>query len=344
MSERDNECWYEVTAPTRTADVGGWTDTWFAAAGAVCNVALGHRARVVIRIRSAPTDRIRLVVAMTGDDDVFDPDDPPGRHHIIEPMIVAMRPSGEVTVWIDDDIVAGSGLGTSASVMVALVAGLATAAGAPLEAGDVAQRAHRFEIATGKQSGVQDHWAAAFGGLNLFDVRYPDVVRTELSVPAVAAADLGARLHTVYFGRPHVSSELHDRVIERLEAGGGVGCLDVMRAAAVTAADALVAGDLDAYGRALTRSHDAMAALQRDLVGVHARGLVELARSVGARGWKANGAGGAGGSMAVLGPADAAADARLLALIDANGWACIPGDIGAAGVVVERVSPPTGRA
>ena len=32
----------------RTADIGGWTDTWFTMAGVVCNIAIDYRAQVTI--------------------------------------------------------------------------------------------------------------------------------------------------------------------------------------------------------------------------------------------------------------------------------------------------------
>ena len=37
-----------ASAPVRTADIGGWTDTWFAATGVVCNIAIDHRAQSTI--------------------------------------------------------------------------------------------------------------------------------------------------------------------------------------------------------------------------------------------------------------------------------------------------------
>jgi len=38
-----------ASAPVRTADVGGWTDTWFAGQGAVCNLAIPLRVHVLVR-------------------------------------------------------------------------------------------------------------------------------------------------------------------------------------------------------------------------------------------------------------------------------------------------------
>lgn len=324
------------SAPTRTADAGGWSDTWFAVQGTVCNVAVDHRAEVTVTARPDPSPRIRLLVHITGEDYEFSPAEPPGRHPIIEYAIVAAEIRGDVVVDIADSIPPGSGLGTSASVMVALVAALAAVVGEPLDAGEIAVLAHSYETATGKQSGVQDHAAAAWGGISRFDVKYPTVRRQEISMPPAALADLRTRLHTVYLGVPHASGQLHEQVIARLDSGGGRDELDVIRSAGVAAAEALCAGDLVAYGAALTVCNQAIDRLHPGLVGDAARRLEDMARRHGARGWKVNGAGGDGGSMVVLGPVDAAADAALLdeiALVP--DWRLVDVAIGAPGVETE---------
>lgn len=327
---------WQASAPVRTADIGGWTDTWFAGVGAVCNIAIDHRAQVTITHDLDATPTVDLALAITGERYSFRPGEAPGRHAIIEHAITAAMPAGSVAITIDDSIEPGSGLGTSAAVMVALVAGLLACDGRPLDPADVATRAHRYEISTGKQSGVQDHWASAYGGINLLTVEYPTAARQPVPLGAAIAAELSQRLHTVYLGFPHTSSALHDDVIARLEAHRAL-FLDDMRAAAFAAAAALADGDLDAYGAALTANHDAIHSMHPGLIGSDAAQLVALAGSFGARGWKVNGAGGEGGSMVVLGPSDVDADAALCAAVAARvGWRIINAAIGADGVRVER--------
>jgi len=302
----------------------------------VCNIAIDHRAEIVLEHDPHARPNVRLDVAITDECYEFQPGAAPGRHPIIEHAIVAAMPPGAVSVSIADSIQPGSGLGTSATVMVALVAGLLAAAGAALDPTDIAIRAHRYETFTGKQSGVQDHWAAAFGGINLLAVDYPTTTRTELAVPAATAAQLTQRLHTVYLGSPHASSALHDGVIGRLEADRNP-LLDELRVAATNAAAALTAGNLEVYGRTLVAHNEVMRQLHPQLISGAADALAELAACFGARGWKVNGAGGEGGSMVVLGPADAGQDALLRAAIgDRAGCRLIDAAVGAPGVWVCR--------
>lgn len=327
-----------ASAPVRTADVGGWTDTWFAGTGLVCNIAIEHRAEVSVQVDPVGDRQVRLGLEMTGEDYTFTPDAPPGRHPIIEGAIVALAPRGACTVHIADSIEAGSGLGTSATVMVALVAALTVAGGGVVEPGGVAAAAHRFETATGKQSGVQDHWAAAFGGVSLLRVDYPRVERAAIGLPQALVEHLDRRLHTVWFGQPHASSALHEEVIARLETIGAPIALEQIRTAAAAAAESLERGDLAGYGAALTANHEAIRLLHAGLVSTDSDELAELARAHGARGWKVNGAGGSGGSMVVLGPDEPAADEALRAAIDARpGWARIVAPIAASGVTARRV-------
>ena len=66
------------------------------------------------------------------------------------------------------------------------------------------------------------------------------------------------------------------------------------------ARDAVLAGDLDGLGRAMTRNTDAQRRLHGDLVSAQAQAVIDLAASRGASGWKINGAGGEGGSVSIL--------------------------------------------
>ena len=154
----------------------------------------------------------------------------------------------------------------------------------------------------GRQSGVQDQLAAAFGGANLIEVGpYPSSEVRPLAVAAATLAALDARLAHVAYGSAHDSSAVHDGVIERLEGEGPSSpVLEVLRDLARQAAIALETGDLGAYGSALRSATDAQAALDPSLVSDAARQLIDAAVGRRALGWKVNGAGGAGGSLSVL--------------------------------------------
>ncbi len=292
-----------ATAPVRVADVGGWTDTWFAAEGAVCNIAVGPGARVEVRRRD--DHAVALVHPQVEDGSL---------------LRLAVEHAGVVgvDVHVSTAVPPGSSLGGSASVLVALVAALAAVAGEDLAPDEAARRAHHVETAVaGRESGVQDHVAAAHGGVSWIEVGpFPAWRRAPIAAPP----GLAGRLLTVHLGGAHDSSALHRGVIARAEAGDGHvhRVLAELAGLAGEARDRLVAGDVDGWGAVLTAGTEAQARLHPALVGDDARGLGQLALAHGAAGWKVNGAGGAGGSVTLVAPGDAGRRAALLAALPAG--------------------------
>ena len=76
-------------------------------------------------------------------------------------------------------------------------------------------------------------------------------------------------------------------------------------------------------GLALQANHIAQKALHPSLVSELAEQIVTTAKRYGARGWKVNGAGGEGGSMCLLAPADPEIRAHMIAAVEAIGHAVV---------------------
>jgi D-glycero-alpha-D-manno-heptose-7-phosphate kinase len=263
-----------ATAPVRVCDAGGWTDTWFAGTGQVCNLAVRPGVRVE-------------VVARDDDDVTFELPPTP----LLEAAVAEAGAVG-VHVSVRSLVPPGSSLGTSAAVTVALLAAL----GVPRR--ELATRAHRVETERlGLQSGVQDQAAAAYGGASWLEVAYPTAQRGAIAVPPTAWRELDGRLLTVFLGM-HRSSAVHDQVITGLATDPSA--LDVLRRCAHLAAAALSAGNLHAYGDALVANTEAQRSLHPDLVSDEAQAVIDAAAAAGALGWKVNGAGGDGGSVTIV--------------------------------------------
>lgn len=290
-------------------DAGGWTDTWFAGHGLVCNLAV--RPGVEVRLEAWPAARpgIRLEVPSFGDAYEYRPDDPPGRHPLLEAAIRRWAPARwDLEIEVRSAAPVGCGAGGSAAVVVALVGALRSlATGEAIDPTWAARVAHEVEtVELGWQSGIQDQLASAHGGALLVTMdRYPRSTVRPLDVPTELWVALGARLVTVYLGRPHRSTVVHEEVIAHLERGTSTeALLAPLRLAARRAAGALEAGDLDAYGAALVLNTDAQAALDPQLISGDAQSVIDAAKRHGAFGWKVNGAGGDGGSVTVVGGED----------------------------------------
>lgn len=329
-----------ATAPVRIADVGGWTDTWFGSPGRVCHLAVGPGVTVEAALVRAPQPAadphdpaglpVRVVAPDLGIDCRTGPSPEhgwarpwPGRQPLLEHAVAAgmdgvmLVPGQGVDLSISSSVPPGASLGTSASVVVAVLAAFDALFGRLRNAPDLAAAAHRVETdRAGRESGVQDHWAAALGGCGLLAIGpYPEVRHEAVVLRAGVASEIGERVVTVVFG-PHDSSAMHAAVIDAMVGCGGPEhdqarrSLRQLAALADDAARALRAGSVDRWAEVLTAATEAQAELHQGLVGAAHRAAIEVARASGATGWKVNGAGGEGGSLSVV-AADGAAASRL---------------------------------
>jgi D-glycero-alpha-D-manno-heptose-7-phosphate kinase len=302
-----------ATSPVRIADVGGWTDTWFGSPGQVCHVAVGPGVAVEGRLVPDHPGVARIVAPDVGLDERIDPAAPGGAHPLLGHAVAAsvdrlglvVVPGMELVVR--SAVPPGASLGTSAAVVVAVLGAVHALLGADLAPEDAAVLAHHVEVErVGRQSGVQDQWAAALGRAGLLAIGpYPEVRHRHLDLAASTIAALGERTVTVVFG-PHDSSKVHAQVINDV-----VGCsgeaherarrtLGRLSSLAGDAAAALEAGDVAAWAGVLVASTEAQADLHPDLVGPRHRAAIDAAHRLGAIGWKVNGAGGDGGSLTVV--------------------------------------------
>ena len=333
-----------AAAPIRICDNGGWTDTWFAGHGQVFNIAVSPFVEAELRVYRVDdvADRIVLHAENYGERYVHDPAAPSARHPILEAALDEMGVPDDLAVELSvfSDAPPGGSTGSSASAAVALLGALSALTPERMTPYEVAELAHRIEAERlGLESGVQDQLCAAFGGINYIEVTsYPQASVWPLTLHESAWQELDRRLVLVHLGRAHVSSELHDRVIATLSSNREEAeeCLEQLRRAAADARDAVLAVDLVALGRAMTRNTNVQRMLCPGLVGDRAEALIDLAAAHGALGWKVNGAGGEGGSVTLLCGADLTSTRRLfraLPEIDAS-FRVVPTALSRAGLRV----------
>jgi len=296
-----------AVAPVRVCDLGGWTDTWFAGHGTVLNIAVYPYVEVQLSVGPRGDEPpVVLHAENFGDRYAVVPGQPlPDRHPLLEAALddlgVPEDVSVEITIW--SDAPAGCSTGTSAAVSVALVGALDVLTPGRMAPHEVAVRAHRIESELlGLQTGVQDQLCSAYGGISLVEIpAYPTAAVTPLVLPDDLWWELERRLVLVFLGRNHVSSAVHDKVIDELQhEGSAAPRLEVLRRLAVEGSEALAHRDLARFGRVMSANTDAQAALHPELVNPGAWQVIEVARAHGAAGWKVNGAGGVGGSLTLL--------------------------------------------
>jgi D-glycero-alpha-D-manno-heptose-7-phosphate kinase len=335
-----------ASAPTRMCDNGGWTDTWFAEFGTVFSIAIEPRVHVEIVSRPREGSRPPVIIDARAFGDRYAPDGIElgrwGRHPLLEASVAEMAVPADASIEITIESTAphGASIGTSAAACVALIGALDALTPGRLTPAEVARAAWRVEtVRLGQQSGVQDQLAAAFGGVNLIHIdKYPETRVTRLDISPSIAAELERRMLLVYLGAPHDSSAIHEEVIADLsQSGRAASRLAALRETAQRSAHALLAGDFEALGRAMTANTESQRRLHHRLVSPRADRVIAAAMRDGALGYKVNGAGGDGGAITLLTNGDPAAMARTIDAIASIGEGCalLPFRLASDGLRVE---------
>ncbi len=191
----------------------------------------------------------------------------------------------------------GSGLGTSASMGVALLAALTRYAGKYALGYELAEEASRIEREELKiLGGKQDHYSSALGSIQFLEFRGEDVRSSPLDVPREVALELEKNLVLCYTGQSRLSGEVHARVKERFENGDAntVGAIEEMKELAVTVKDALLGGRMASFADLLNRNWACQKRLHPSVTNPTIDKIFQAAMENGALGGKACGAGGGG--------------------------------------------------
>ena len=186
---------------------------------------------------------------------------------------------------------------------------------------ELARKAHEVEtVLLKQQSGIQDQICSAYGGVSYIEMdNYPQSLVTRVPISQGTREALDDRLSLIFLGKAHYSTSVHETVIRGLLDGSSGDKLEPLRREAMLGRDALIAGDLAAFGQCMIRNTEAQANLHPSLVNETARRIFDIAKRHGAVGWKVNGAGGDGGSVAILSGGDKRAQAEMIAEINALG-------------------------
>ncbi len=227
-----------------------------------------------------------------------------------------------VELFTASEVPPGSGLGSSSAMAVALVRALAGHVGLALEKGEVADLASRLEIdRLQRPIGRQDQYASTFGGLNAIEFRADGVEVSPLPVAADVAAALNERLllfstgqtrdSAGILGRQRAATTTNSATVERLHR---------MKELAWRMRDALVAADLDGFGRLLDEGWRLKRGLGNGISSAAIDRWYAAARGAGALGGKIAGAGG-GGFLMLYCPTD---HARLTQFMLSQGMRRLP--------------------
>ena len=216
--------------------------------------------------------------------------------HDSEPLSIS------VTTSVDAPM--GSGLGSSSALVVALVEAYGAYFDLPLARHDVARLAFEIEREDLELAGGrQDHYSAAFGGLNFLEFRRDGaVIVSPLRFSQGVLNELESSLVIAFTGQSRAS----ETIIQQQTSGVAAHSAQVMEAMhqlredAVDMKRAILSGDIGAVATVLERSWLAKKRTAPGITNAAIDGLEAIARSAGAIGAKVSGAGGGGFMMFVV--------------------------------------------
>jgi len=220
-----------------------------------------------------------------------------GQLDLIKAAIRAFRVRGGADLWTHSDAPPGSGLGSSSTMVVALIGCISAWQRRSLTGYEVAELAYRIErVDLGLAGGRQDQYAATFGGINFIEFHRDSTVVNALRIRPDVLNELQYRLLLCYMGQTRQSARIIERQTESYREGKPrvVEALHRLKAETLEMKKALLLGDVDAIGELLHEAWENKKRLDEGISTSRVDRLYRLARQAGAIGGKMPGAGGGG--------------------------------------------------
>lgn len=285
--------------PYRVSFAGGGTDLpafYRDGFGAVLSTTIDHHMYVTVHRRFEPTIRVsysRTETARTLDE--------VGHDLVREAMRVA-EIDEPIEITTIGDVPAGTGMGSSSSLVVGLLNALFAFRGRIVSHERLAELACRIEIDILKKPiGRQDQYAAAVGGLNYVRFNPDDTVEVEpVPCPKETLDELEKRTLLVYTNQTRDADTILQQ--QSLETANRRSVLCAMRDLADEMRKTLAGtGDLDEFARLLHTGWELKRSLGFGITFAQVDEWYEEARRNGAVGGKLLGAGG-GGFLLLMAP------------------------------------------
>lgn len=299
---------YRSKAPFRLGIAGGGTDVSPYSdiyGGAVLNVTIDRFAHATIR----PTDDGRVTfihindkVSKSLEATAELPLEPGielqcGIYNSIVRKFNGGKPlSFELTTQMD--VPSGSGLGTSSTLVVAILGAFVEWLNLPLGKYDIAQYAFEIErVDLGMAGGKQDQYAATFGGVNFMEFRDGDrVIVNPLSVPDAILNEWAMNTVLLFTNQRRKSAKIIEEQVAnvRKKNSGSVEAMHRVKEEAFRMKNCLLQDNLAALGDALNTSWVNKKKMAADISNEFIDSIYDTAIGAGATGGKISGAGGGG--------------------------------------------------
>jgi D-glycero-alpha-D-manno-heptose-7-phosphate kinase len=201
-----------------------------------------------------------------------------------------------LTTYVDAP--AGSGLGTSSTLVTAILGAFAEWMKLPLGEYDIAKLAYDIERKDlGMAGGKQDQYAATFGGVNFMEFSDNDkVIVNPLRVREQVLNELSNNIVLFYTRTSRISSKIIETQQKNVIKGSNqsLEAMHSIKELAIMMKEAVLKGELDQIGKLLDESWRHKKNMASGITNNSIDELYEAAIKAGATGGKISGAGGGG--------------------------------------------------
>jgi D-glycero-alpha-D-manno-heptose-7-phosphate kinase len=253
----------------------------------------------------------------------FDPQGPLLLHKAVYNRLVRdyhkNQPMGlRVTTY--SDAPPGSGLGSSSTMVVAMLSAYQELLKLPLGEYDLAYLAYDIERKDcGLAGGKQDQYAATFGGFNFMEF-YKDerVIVNPLRIRREIVNEIESGMLLYYSGRSRDSASIIEEQMDSVTSGRSqsIDAMHVVKQSAVDMKEALLMADVPKMASILGSSWMAKRSTAHSVSNPHIDEFYEAALRAGAISAKISGAGGGGFMMLFVEPTSSIEVQRVLAGFD----------------------------
>ncbi len=206
------------------------------------------------------------------------------------------------------DAAAGSGLGTSSTMVVVMIKAFVEWLNLPLGEYDIAHMAYEIErMELGLAGGKQDQYSATFGGFNFMEFYDHDrVIVNPLRIKNWIISELECSLVLYYTGGSRQSAEIikHQIANGKNDQSGTTEALHRMKDDAFLMKECLLKGQIREFGEYLDHSWEEKKKLSAAVSNPGIDEIYQLAKDNGAYAGKVSGAGGGGFMMFLTDPAN----------------------------------------
>ena len=205
-----------------------------------------------------------------------------------------------------NDAPAGSGLGTSSTMVVCILKAFVEWLSLPLGDYEIARLAYEIErLDLGLSGGKQDQYAAAFGGFNYMEFLQNDIVIVNpLKIKRWIVDELEASMLLYFTGTSRESARIIDEQ-KRNTSDGNNDAIEAMHQIKQSARDmklAILKGDVDGFADILRTGWENKKKMASHITNPMIQEAMDVAMSSGAKAGKVSGAGGGGFIMFVVEP------------------------------------------